>query len=219
LRVKPADVLHAYAGLRPLVDDGASSSYNASRKSEIVDHANSGAPGLYSAIGGKWTTSRHVAQKAVDLIQAQLGRPNSDPKTGERPLPGGRTGRIAPFKGAVKAALTQLPAGAQEAMGRLYGARYDQVTRLAAADPSLLSPLSNSVHDTGAAILYAVRSEMAVRLADVVFRRTGLGGLGHPGRAALDRAAAIMAQELGWSAQHAAQQIAETEALFPMGTL
>lgn len=216
LRTKSSDVLHAYAGLRPLVDDGATSSYNASRKSEVLDHAKTGAPGLFSAIGGKWTTSRHVAQKAVDLVQARLGQTRRDPKTGERPLPGGSTGRIAAFKTSVKAKLTLLPPGAQEAMGRLYGARFGQVTGLAADDASLLSPLSNSVHDTGAAVLHAIRHEMAVSLSDIVFRRTGLGGLGHPGKPALTRAAQIMAAELKWSAEETARQIAAAESHFPM---
>lgn len=216
LRIKSSDVQHAYAGLRPLVDDGATSSYNASRKSEVLDHAKTGAPGLFSAIGGKWTTSRHVAQKAVDLVQARLGQTRRDPKTGERTLPGGATGRIAAFKTSVKAKLTLLPPGAQEAMGRLYGARFGQVTGLAADDASLLSPLSNSVHDTGAAVLHAIRHEMAVSLSDVVFRRTGLGGLGHPGKPALTRAAQIMAAELKWSTEETARQIAAAESLFPM---
>lgn len=216
LKIKPADVLHAYAGLRPLVDDGASSSYNASRKSEIVDHAKTGAPGLFSAIGGKWTTSRHLAQKAVDAVEGRLGRPKSDPKTGERPLPGGATGRIAAFRAGVKSKLNLLPPGAQEAMGRLYGARFDHVTQLAANDAALLAPLSNAVDDTGAAVLHAVRNEMAMSLSDVVFRRTGLGGLGHPGKTALDRAAQIMARELNWTAEETQRQIANAEAQFPM---
>lgn len=216
LKIKVSDVIHAYAGLRPLVDDGASSSYNASRKSEIVDHTQSGAPGLFSAIGGKWTTSRHVAQKAVDLVQARLGQTRRDAKTGERPLPGGATGRIGAFRSKVNSTLHGLPPGAQDTLGRLYGARFDQVTRLAAEDVTLMAPLSNSVHDTGAAVLYAVQQEMAVSLADVVFRRTGLGGLGHPGKPALERAGEIMARALNWSAEETQRQIAQTESLFPM---
>jgi glycerol-3-phosphate dehydrogenase len=171
---------------------------------------------LFSAIGGKWTTSRHVAHKAVDLVQARLGRTRRDPKTGERPLPGGATGRIAAFRSAVKTKLNLLPPGAQDAMARLYGARYDRVARLAQDDAALLSPLSNSVHDTGAAVLHAVRAEMALNLSDVVFRRTGLGGLGHPGKPALAAASQIMARELGWTAEETARQVAGVEALFPM---
>ena len=39
---------------------------------------------------------------------------------------------------------------------------------------------------------------MACTLADVIFRRTDLGSAGHPGPAALTRAAAAMGALLGW---------------------
>ena len=56
-----------YAGLRPLVDDGSGQTYNASRRSELVDHArDDGVDGLFSALGGKWTTSRHLAETITD---------------------------------------------------------------------------------------------------------------------------------------------------------
>ncbi len=63
-----------YAGLRPLVDDGSGDTYGASRKSELVDHGkDDGLDGLFSAIGGKWTTSRHLAETIVDRLAAKLG--------------------------------------------------------------------------------------------------------------------------------------------------
>ena len=67
-------VEYAYAGLRPLVDDGSKDTYGASRRSEIVDHGkDDGLEGLLSAIGGKWTTSRRLAELVVDRLAAALG--------------------------------------------------------------------------------------------------------------------------------------------------
>jgi glycerol-3-phosphate dehydrogenase len=40
---------------------------------------------------------------------------------------------------------------------------------------------------------------MAFDLASVVLRRTELGSAGHPGKPALERAATIAAEELGWA--------------------
>ena len=60
-------------------------------------------------------------------------------------------------------------------------------------------------------IEHAVRHEMARTLEDVVFRRTGLGTIGHPGREALLRCAAIMADHLGWDEDEQARQIAAVE--------
>jgi glycerol-3-phosphate dehydrogenase len=63
-----------YAGLRPLVDDGSGDTYGASRRAELVDHGKDDRlDGLFSAIGGKWTTSRHLAQQVVDRLVEKLG--------------------------------------------------------------------------------------------------------------------------------------------------
>jgi glycerol-3-phosphate dehydrogenase len=78
-----------YAGLRPLVADGASDTYGASRKSELVDHGkDDGLDGLFSAIGGKWTTSRHLAETVVDRMVEKLDANADDCKTADRRLPG-----------------------------------------------------------------------------------------------------------------------------------
>src|SRR5213078_5110737 len=66
-----ADVVSAYAGLRPLVrhgkDDQAES--DISREHEIfVDR-----DGLISVAGGKFTTHRAMAEAVVDLVQRRLG--------------------------------------------------------------------------------------------------------------------------------------------------
>ena len=55
-----------YPGLRPLVSDGPKDSYNVTRRSELVDHGKEGAlDGAFSALGGKWTTSRDLAEKSL----------------------------------------------------------------------------------------------------------------------------------------------------------
>ena len=64
-----------YAGLRPLVSDGSKDSYNVSRRAELVDHGKEGSlDGLFSALGGKYTTSRDLAEKVTDALVAKLGR-------------------------------------------------------------------------------------------------------------------------------------------------
>ena len=56
-------------------------------------------------------------------------------------------------------------------------------------------------------IVRAVRQEMAVRLSDVVFRRTGLGAIPGPSRASVEAAARVMAHELGCDSIRQAEQI------------
>ena len=78
-----------YAGLRPLVDDGSGDTYGASRRAELVDHGkDDGLDGLFSAIGGKWTTSRHLAETVVDRLIEKLGAKTDECKTGDKRLPG-----------------------------------------------------------------------------------------------------------------------------------
>jgi glycerol-3-phosphate dehydrogenase len=64
--------------------------------------------------------------------------------------------------------------------------------------------------DTGGRpdVLYAVREEMAIKLADIVFRRTSLGEPPGPNRAAVETAARVAGAELGWNS---VRQEAEVE--------
>jgi glycerol-3-phosphate dehydrogenase len=48
---------------------------------------------------------------------------------------------------------------------------------------------------------------MAVTLADAIIRRTPIGALGYPGDEALERAAAVVGGELGWSAARRQEEV------------
>jgi glycerol-3-phosphate dehydrogenase len=62
--------------------------------------------------------------------------------------------------------------------------------------------------DIAAQVAFAVRSEMALTLDDVLFRRTGLGTLGPLEPSAVDGVAQMMSQMLGWSEQEKQRQVA-----------
>jgi glycerol-3-phosphate dehydrogenase len=91
----------------------------------------------------------------------------------------------------------------------------ESVARLATERPDLSSPLSASCPVTRAEVIHAVRHEMAIHLADVLLRRTAAGTGGHPGRKALQSAAAVMAEELGWTTSRVADEIAAVIGLYP----
>jgi glycerol-3-phosphate dehydrogenase len=67
----------------------------------------------------------------------------------------------------------------------------------------------------GAELVWAVRHEMAITLADVVIRRTPIGALGYPGDAAIEKAASIVGAELSWSPERTLDEIAGVRALYP----
>ncbi|MDE2466405.1 MAG: glycerol-3-phosphate dehydrogenase/oxidase, partial [Alphaproteobacteria bacterium] len=190
------DVLHFYAGLRPLVADGdAQDTYGASRRSELIDHGKTdGIAQLYSAVGGKWTTSRRLAEQIVDYLAPQYERPLRACTTAQTPLPGGSIPRIDTF---LANCARDWPGLSHPHLARLYGTRLNEVLRPGETAPELLKPIAAS-GDIGAQILYAVRHEMARTLEDVVMRRTGIGQLGAPSSQTLDAVVRLMAAELGW---------------------
>ena len=166
-------VEYFYAGLRPLVDDGSGDTYGASRRAELVDHGkDDGLDGLFSAIGGKWTTSRHLAETVVDRLVGKLGVKSRPCETGRSLLPGGRMTRFADFR--------QQHSADGDHLARLYGSRLPEMLALAREDPALRNPIAPT-GDIGAQVLFAVREEMALTLEDVVMRRTGIGQFGHAG--------------------------------------
>ena len=59
-------------------------------------------------------------------------------------------------------------------------------------------PLERRALTSGEEILQAVRNEMAIKLTDIVFRRTGLGAAPGPDRTAVEAAARVAGRELGW---------------------
>lgn len=190
-KLKREDVCYFYAGLRPLVDDGSRDTYGASRRAELIDHQKvDNVGGLMSAIGGKWTTSRHLAAQVVDKALEKLGKPKQAATTATTPLPGGRIGSLADFR--------QTYPPERDHLARLYGARLDRLMALTKDAPELATTLSPS-GDIAAQVLFAIREEMALTLEDVVMRRTGIGQLGMPGSNVLNVVASIMAVALGWS--------------------
>ena len=64
------------------------------------------------------------------------------------------------------------------------------------------------VDTLGAEVVHVIRHEMAVRLTDIVVRRTGLGSAGAPPRDAVARCARIAAAELGWDDDACPEEIA-----------
>ena len=199
-----------YAGLRPLVSDGSKDSYKVSRRFELVDHGKEGAlDGLFSALGGKWTTSRHLAEKITDALVAKLERKAPRCATAATALPGGRFDR---FEDMVKGYVKTWPGiSSLRNMAHMLGARLPQV--LKGARLTDLAALGES-GDTPAQIAFAVREEMALTLEDTVMRRTALGQFGKPSAEVLERVAGQMAVELGWSEDQKRREIASLDPIY-----
>ncbi len=215
-----SEVRFFYGGLRPIVDTAttdvededeaadAPDTYNASRASEVYDHeAEDGLEGMITAIGGKWTTSRHLAEQIVDLAIVKL-RAKAEPCTTEgTPVYGGNVGPFSDYLGGAAVGYSALPKEVVENLARNYGGQIESLLNLIDEEESFGQPVCEAFPDIQAQIVYAVREEMALSVEDVLLRRTGLGTLGWPGDVAAECVARVMAQELDWDEDEQRQQI------------
>ena len=204
--LKYDDVLFAYGGLRPLVEDQTKGVYESSRKYEIYDNMNDGFDGLLTVEGGKYTTSRNLAEKVVEKVAFKLGRNLDRCRTGEKYLAGCEIKDMTEFLGRLPGENTGLAESTMEWLGRNYGTEYADVVEIACSKKSLSRPV-NRDGEIFAQVVYALREEMAQTLEDIIFRRTGMGTLGNPGDEVLSSIADIAAAHSGWEETRKAKSV------------
>jgi glycerol-3-phosphate dehydrogenase len=176
------------------------------RHYEIWDHGRDGAPGLVSMLGVKYTTARRVAELAVDLAVRHLGRQTRPCATADRPLPGGDVPDVD-----VLVAHTVRDSGMNDHIARhlvsAHGSNVQAILDLIRREPHLGSRVADGRPVLKAEVVHAVRHEMAIRLIDVVARRTTLGSARHPGAETVRTCAELMRLERGWTASAAEDEI------------
>lgn len=191
------DVLYAYSGLRPLPRQGLRETASITRRHQIRHHGRT-ARGLYSVIGGKITTYRHLAEEAVDQVVHRLGMRAPPCTTAELALPGGGGSREDLL--AELARVPGLTAASQAHLVDVYGVRAPAVAALTIGHPDLAEPICSWSAAIAAEVVFAVRQEFALGMADILLRRC-MAGLGPDlGRAALELALPVATKYLGWDA-------------------
>jgi glycerol-3-phosphate dehydrogenase len=203
--IRYQDILHTYGGLRPLVETQTSGTYSQSRRYEVYDNADDGVDGLITVEGGKYTTSRNLAEKVMEAVARKSGRAPGKCVTAEQRLAGCDIADLAAFNESLRAA-KGLPAETALYLGTAFGTDWRAVADIAAADPALAKPL-NGTGEILAEVAYAARHEMARTLKDIMMRRTGFGTLGNPGGAVIEKVASVAAAELGWDAAKKKKEI------------
>jgi glycerol-3-phosphate dehydrogenase len=158
----PADVIGAYAGLRPLIDTGEGRTADVSREHAVIESAS----GVISVIGGKLTEYRYMAQDVLDhavkLRHLQAGKCQT---------------RNLPLIGAPgNPGLTREPpdAALPEALVQRYGAEAPNVIATASCDRPM-EPVAEGIDVTRAEFEYAITHECALDIADILDRRTRIG--------------------------------------------
>ncbi len=201
------DVKHTYGGLRPLVEKETRETYTSSRKYEIYDNKDAGLDGLITVEGGKYTTSRQLAENCLKIVAVKLGRNLGKSVTNKKFLTGCEIKDLNFFMNEARAQDNGLSPATLEYLARNYGTEYKEIAKLAREDQSLSETLNND-GEIQAQVVYAVRNEMARTLSDIVMRRTGIGTLGNPGEEVLRKVADVAARELRWDKEKTEKEIA-----------
>ncbi len=204
LAVTPADIRFVHHALVPAVE--RQGRVDLMPESQVLTHAT--VAGVVSLVGVKYTTARLAAERAVDALR--LAR--STGRTGTTLLP---HADVADSDGLLVETLRTLgrtlDRDVMQHLASWYGTEGVHVVA-ASADGDGLERVSPTTPVLCGEIVYAARHSAAVRLADLVFRRTPLASAGHPGAAALERAAALAAGVCGWSAERVQDEVARVEA-------
>ncbi|KAA3616513.1 MAG: glycerol-3-phosphate dehydrogenase/oxidase [Calditrichaeota bacterium] len=202
MAVKREEVVYYYGGLLPMDDTGERASEHdvkLTKHYKLLDHqAENGLDGLVSVLGVKYTTARDVATKAVNILMKKLNRQGKT-ETENTVISGGE---IPDFESYLQDENKKRPWGLNadiiEHLILNFGKDYPEVLEFLSENEQWKEKVVSDSDVLFAEIVHGIRDEMAVRLVDVVKRRTELGSGGYPGDTAAKNCADLMANELGW---------------------
>ena len=198
-----ADVVSAWAGIRPLVSDGAGAPGNVSREHAVHWTA----PGLLSVSGGKLTTYRSMAEDVVDEITRALGEQVRHAPTDRVPLPGGG---LRSLEEEVELAREEI--GVDDVAEHLvasHGTEWRDVWAMVQRDNALVARVAPELPYIAAEIHWAVEQEMALTLSDILVRRLHVAFETHDhGASAAPAVARVAAPLLGWTEKRIESELA-----------
>ncbi len=180
------DVVGSIGGCRPLVAPPGGKTIDVKRKHEIrVDH-----DGLVTVVGGKLTTSRHMAEQTIDAAQRVLGqRRRCMTKNAYLLGAAGYDGEAVVASGGLAAHL-----------GERYGNEAQFVTDILGNNPELAAPIVDGLPYLEAEVVYSARHEMARSVDDILSRRTRARLMARDASAAAaGRVGQLLQAELGLS--------------------
>lgn len=200
VKVRRSDVLAAWSGIRPLIQNPESNNTEELVRNHIVIVSKSH---LITIAGGKWTTYRKMAEDTIDeAIRLLALKPKqARSRTKDIPLIGAHG-----YQASMATKLIQqygLETEVAEHLSRSYGDRAYEVAAL-----SKPTKKRWPIHGTKlvpwypyieSEVIFAIRNEYAQTAVDILARRTRLAFLScQAAMDALPRVLELMGQELGW---------------------
>jgi glycerol-3-phosphate dehydrogenase len=137
-----------------------------------------------TVVGGKLTTYRRMAEDAVDAAVKLAGLTASPCRTSRLPL-----------LGAASRSQLSLVDAAPRLVAR-YGTEAPRVAALGELDAEFAAPVAPGLDITAAEVVWAVRNEGALDVADVLERRTRLALIPADAEAAAPRVAELVDKSL-----------------------
>jgi glycerol-3-phosphate dehydrogenase len=212
LDLSPSEVTFAHCGLVPFGETATQTELSFGKQSRLIDHREAnGLSGLVSLVGIRFTTARGDAARALDLLLRQSPRRIAPVDNTHLPLVGGNIDNFDAFEAQ---ALRDRPSGmdARSLYGlvRNFGSECRDIVQMSETQPEGAEVIPGTM-TLLAEIWHAVEQEMAVKLEDVVMRRTDIAAGRHPGHIALEATADAMRQKLDWSAARMQEEIEAAE--------
>ena len=167
------DVVFAFAGVRPLFDEGDDDedASSASRDDHVEREGRAGEAPLVSVFGGKLTTYRRVAERVLSELRDDL--PRMGPAwTHEATLPGGdiAEGSCEGSLAALRAERPALPAGILSALVARHGSEARAVLGDARTPDDLGARFGHDLCERE--VIWMAEHEWARTLDDVILRRS-----------------------------------------------
>lgn len=166
------DIVHAFSGVRPLLDDNSCDAQAVTRDYKLILSSNNNQVPLLSVFGGKITTYRKLAENAVNEL-ASFYPYMGQAWTKNTPLPGGDFSSKVVLKQQLQAKYAWLPEFILNRFIRSYGTGTYTLLTDAQSVTDLGQHFGHGLCATE--VNYLVNSEWARCAEDILWRRSKLG--------------------------------------------
>ena len=213
IKVTKEHIVFHFTGVRPLGSSGAgrtTGQYSRDHHIEVLsgEQTKLSFP-VYSLVGGKWTSFRAFSEQVTDKVLAFLAKSRLK-STSDLPIGGGRgySSDANEQKRQIDgfAARTGLDKERLRVLYSRYGSRTEAIATFIkrAAD----EPLKSLPEYSRREIMFLVQNEKAMRLDDLLLRRTMLAMLGRVTQEIILELADVMRDSLGWSVDQKNAEVA-----------
>jgi glycerol-3-phosphate dehydrogenase len=202
-----SQIVFRFSGIRPLPKQDVAAPGFVSRDYRIDESVLPGTDiKLYSVVGGKWTTFRALGEHVSGEILSDLNKPRIV-NTTSLPIGGGKDfpHTVAAREEWIRRNAGTIPLHRAEALLERYGTRAASILNYLeqAGDDPLASLPGFSVQE----LSFLISDEGAVRLDDILLRRTNLAFAGELNTERVNEIAAVAATQLGWSEKRRDEEI------------